>query len=461
MVASPTSEPVSVGGRVEELGDLESAVRTYSRLFNRIFSRAQGTFLFDQNGRRYHDFLCSAGVLSYGHNNPGIREALLAYIESDGVISSLDLHTTAKLHFLHKFRDVILEPRRLSYRVQTCGPTGTDAVEAALKLARKFTGRTGVVAFSNAYHGVSLGALAMTAGPHERAAAGVPLEFVMRMPFEGYLGPGIDTVAVLERMLAPGGGIERPAAIIVETVQAEGGINVASVGWLRRLKELADRNEIVLIVDDIQVGCGRTGRFFSFERAGITPDIVCLSKAIGGIGLPLAITLIRPDLDCWDPGEHVGTFRGNNLAFVAGAAALDYWRTDEFERVIERRAEQMHRALRQIAERHPREMMGTRGIGMIQGLHCREPAIAGRILECAFERGLLIEAAGPQKSILKLLPPLTIQEAELAEGLSILASAVDYAIAHGPLHKGCSDSGVNRPGVAADMLNRSVVSGSA
>jgi diaminobutyrate-2-oxoglutarate transaminase len=423
----------------EDFEELESGVRSYSRLFNRVFGQARGPYLFDQGGQRFVDFLCGAGVLNYGHNNPHIKRALLAYIESGGIVSSLDLHTTAKLNFLRTFRDVILEPRGLAYRVQFCGPTGTDAVEAALKLARKLTGRSGIVAFTNAYHGVSLGALAMTAGALERGAAGVPLEFVIRMPFEGYLGPEIDTIAVLEGMLASGGGIE-PAAIIVETVQAEGGINVASSEWLRRLQDVADRHEIVLIVDDIQVGCGRTGRFFSFERAGIIPGIICLSKAIGGIGLPFAVTLIRPDLDCWNPGEHVGTFRGNNLAFAAAAAALDYWRTDEFEKVIESRALQMRRALTRIVERHPAELIGVRGIGMIQGLHCREPSLARRILDCAFAGGMIMETSGAQRDVLKLLPPLVIEEAELDEGMSILAAAVDQAI-----------RGTDRPSRAAQL----------
>jgi len=429
MSGAPVSEIAAYErGGLEEFDRLESAVRSYSRIYTCIFCRARGPFLFDQDGRRYLDFLCGAGVLNYGHNNPQIKRALLSYIETDGVISSLDLHTAAKLHFLRSFHDVILEPRGLTYRVQCCGPTGTDAVEAALKLARKVTGRSGIVAFSNAYHGVSLGALAMTAGSHERGAAGVPLEFVIRMPFEGYLGPAVDTIAVLEKMLAPGGGIERPAAIIVETVQAEGGINVASAGWLRRLRQVADHHAIVLIADDIQVGCGRTGRFFSFERAGITPDIVCLSKAIGGIGLPFAITLIRPELDCWSPGEHVGTFRGNNLAFATAAAALDYWRTGEFEQNIERRASQMRHALDSIVEHHPEELMEVRGIGMIQGLRCREAGLARRIIDCAFTHGLIVESAGAKKDVLKLLPPLVIEEAELDEGLSILAAAVDEAI---------------------------------
>jgi diaminobutyrate-2-oxoglutarate transaminase len=407
-----------------ELDALESAVRSYSRLFGRVFNRARGSHVFDQDGRRYIDFLCGAGVLNYGHNNPRIKRALLAYIKSDGVVSSLDLHTTAKAHFLRSFHDTVLEPCGLSYKVQFCGPTGADAVEAALKLARKITGRRGIVAFSNAYHGVSLGALATTAGPHERGAAGVPLEFVVRMPFEGYLGPQIDTIAVLEGMLGAGGGVDPPAGIIVETVQAEGGINVASDGWLQRLRDLATRHEIILIVDDIQVGCGRTGRFFSFERAGIAPDVVCLSKAIGGYGLPLAITLIRPELDCWSPGEHAGTFRGNNLALVSAAAALEYWRTAQFSCTIAERAAQLGEALHDILRRYPEELAEVRGLGLIQGLRCRKPEFAQQIMARAFARGLIFELSGAQKETIKLLPPLVIEESELAEALDILAAAI-------------------------------------
>jgi diaminobutyrate-2-oxoglutarate transaminase len=296
-----------------------------------------------------------------------------------------------------------------------------------LKLARKITGRRDIVAFSNAYHGVSLGALATTSGLYERSAAGVPLEFVVRMPFEGYLGPQIDTIVVLERMLAAGGGVDLPAGIIIETVQAEGGINVASVGWLQRLRDIAARHNIVLIADEIQVGCGRTGRFFSFERAGITPDIVCMSKAIGGFGLPLAITLIRPELDRWSPGEHVGTFRGNNLALVAATAALEYWRTAEFPCVVADRAAQMRAALDGLVQRYVEDLMEVRGIGMIQGLRCWEPQFAQRIMASAFTRGLLFETAGAQKETIKLLPPLVIEEAELEEGLRILEAAVAEA----------------------------------
>jgi diaminobutyrate-2-oxoglutarate transaminase len=407
----------SGAGRADEFDELESAVRVYCRAFDTIFAHASGPWMFDQSGRRYLDFLAGAGTLSYGHNNPRIKAAVIAYLQADGVLHSLDLHTTAKLAFLRKFRDVILAPRGLEYRIQFCGPTGANAVEAALKLARKATGRRTVVAFSNAYHGCSLGALAATANSAMRAAAGVSLDNVVRLPFENYDGTAahddyrggtFDAPRELDAMLAPGGGIEPPAAVIVETVQAEGGVHVASDDWLRRLAEVARRHGIVLIVDDIQAGCGRTGTFFSFERTGIVPDIVCLSKAIGGIGLPMAITLIRPDLDVWLPGEHTGTFRGNNLAFVGGAAALDYWRDPMFRDALQRRGALLRERVAAIRAHHPKFCVDVRGLGMIQGLACAHPGQAAAIRRHAFQRGLLLETCGPRDEVVKLLPPLTI-----------------------------------------------------
>jgi diaminobutyrate-2-oxoglutarate transaminase len=414
---------------IEEFASLESAVRSYCRLFDRVFTRASGAQIFDQDGRRYVDFLCSAGALGYGHNNPRIKEAVVEYLRSDGIISSLDLHTTAKLAFLRKFRDVILIPRGLDYRVQFCGPTGSDAVEAALKLARKVTGRGAIAAFTNAYHGLTLGALAVTASDRERAAAGIPLQFVIRLPFDGYLGEAVNTISVFESMLQAGSGVELPAAIIVETVQAEGGVNVASTAWLRQLSDVARSRGMLLIVDDVQVGCGRAGTFFSFERAGIQPDIVCLSKAIGGIGMPMALTLINPELDQWSPGEHAGTFRGNNLAFVAATAALEYWREPSFEAALETRARLIRTHLVEIAERYPTLCCGVRGIGMIHGLVWQEPALSASVVRAAFKHGLLTETAGSRKEVTKLLPPLIINQDELQQGLEILSKAVDDAAA--------------------------------
>jgi diaminobutyrate-2-oxoglutarate transaminase len=410
-----------------EFDELESAVRVYCRLFGGIFSHARGAIMVDKDGRRYIDFLCGAGALGYGHNDPHIKQAVINYIQADGIIQSLDLHTSAKLAFLQTLRDVILLPRGLEYRVQFCSPSGSDAVEAALKLARKLTERHTVVAFTNAYHGMTLGSLAATDNARLRASAGVSLNSVVRMPFQADLGRHAD-ISPLEARLADCPETARPAAIIFETVQAEGGVNVASPEWVRRLAEIAARNKIVLIVDDIQVGCGRTGTFFSFERAGIKPDIICLSKAIGGIGMPMAVTLIKPELDVWAPGDHVGTFRGNNLAFVAGAAALDYWRRPTFERQLEARGRKMRAHLLRLLDKHPEHLNEVRGLGMIHGLVCASPQLAASILRSAFARGLIVESSGPSNEVVKLLPPLTISDSELEEGLSILALAVDDAV---------------------------------
>jgi diaminobutyrate-2-oxoglutarate transaminase len=421
----PNQLEVHASADAAEFAELESAVRIYCRLFGAVFSRARGTIVFDQEGRRYLDFLCGAGVLAYGHNDPHIKQAVVDYVHADGIIQSLDLHTMAKLEFLRKLRDVILRPRGLNYRVQFCSPSGSDAVEAALKLARKLTGLHTVVAFTDAYHGVTLGSLAATDNARLRASAGVSLEAVVRLPFAA--DDGQHATLLLERVLAERGA-SRPAAVIVETVQAEGGINVAPIEWIRSLSELAARRHIVLIVDDIQVGCGRTGTFFSFERAGIKPDIICLSKAIGGMGMPMALTLIKPELDVWEPGDHVGTFRGNNLAFVAGAAALDYWRAPGFEQQLEARSRMMRQHLVRMRDGHPEYLKEVRGIGMIQGLLCASPDLAASVLHAAFARGLIVESAGRQQDVVKLLPPLTISEGELDEGLAILAAAVDDAV---------------------------------
>jgi diaminobutyrate-2-oxoglutarate transaminase len=416
---------------LQDFALLESAVRLYCRTFDRVFTRARGASVFDQDGRRFIDFLSGAGVVSYGHNNPRIKRAVIEYLEDDGILHSLDLHTTAKLAFLRKFRDVVLTPRGLDYRVQCCGPTGADAVEAALKLARTLTRRSTVVAFSNAYHGMTLGALAVTANRHKRAAAGIPLEHVLRLPFDGQLGAGVDTIAVLRATLARRGAA-LPGAIIVETVQAEGGINVASPAWLRGLSEFAAAEGIPLIVDDIQVGCGRTGHFFSFERAGIRPDIVCVSKAIGGIGMPMALTLIRPELDQWKPGDHTGTFRGNNLAFVAASAALDYWRDDVLAVEVAQHGRRIRECLATIAARHEEHCAGVRGIGMIQGLVWRDGQLGSAVSRAAFARGLIVETCGPDGEVTKLLPPLVIAVDELEEGLAILSEAADEVATQAP-----------------------------
>ena len=282
----------------------------------------------------------------------------------------------------------------------------------------------------NAYHGLSLGSLAVTGNGSKRASAGVPLNYTMPMPFDGDLGRNVNTLDYLEAFLEePGSGMERPAAIIVETIQAEGGVKVASYEWLRRLEALARRHEIVFIVDDIQVGCGRTGTFFSFEDAGISPDMICLSKSISGFGLPMALLLIRPELDVWQPGEHTGTFRGNNLAFASGSEALDcYWRDEVFTESILKKSELVTRLLREIVESHGEARAWVRGRGLIQGLGFDVKGLAQEVARIAFERGLIIETSGSRSEVIKLLPPLTIDEEDLQDGIARINDSLEVAL---------------------------------
>ncbi|MFC6886660.1 MULTISPECIES: diaminobutyrate--2-oxoglutarate transaminase [Actinomadura] len=406
---------------------LESEVRGYCRGWPAVFHTAQGSHVTDENGRRYLDFFAGAGTLNYGHNNPELKRRLMDYLSSDAIVHSLDMYTTAKRDFLDRFNEVVLEPRGLDYKIQFPGPAGNHSVEAALKLARKYTGRESVVSFTNAFHGMTLGALAVTGNSMKRHGAGVPLGHGVAMPYDDYLDGRTPDFLLLDTMLDDSGsGLDKPAAVIVETVQGEGGINVATAEWLRGLADLCRRHEILLIVDDVQMGCGRTGGFFSFEEAGIEPDIVCLSKSLSGYGLPFAITLMRRELDVWEPGEHNGTFRGFNPAFVTAVGALeDYWTGEGMEKQTLAKGEQVERALNEIALAHPGAVDGVRGRGLAWGLVMSDPALAPRVCGEAFSRGLLMETSGPEGEVVKLLPPLTTSETELDRGLEIIAESVE------------------------------------
>ncbi|MDO9481846.1 MAG: diaminobutyrate--2-oxoglutarate transaminase [Hydrogenophaga sp.] len=412
----------------------ESEVRGYCRSFPAVFASAKGAWMTDNKGRRYLDFFSGAGVLNYGHNPDKIKQALLAYLVRDGITHTLDMYSEAKEAFIQRFHDVILQPRGLSYKFQFPGPTGTNAVEAALKLARKVTGREQVVGFTNAFHGMTLGALAVTGNGFKRAGAGVSLNHATSMPFDGYMGADTDTLNFFESMIIDGGsGMELPAAVILETVQAEGGVNVASVEWIRRLREITARHGIVLIVDDIQVGCGRTGHFFSFEEAGIVPDMVTLSKSLSGYGLPLALVLIKPELDQWAPGEHNGTFRGHCPAFVTGTAALSFWTNTVLQDTVGQKSALAFERLHQMLKRQGVEAP-VRGRGLIQGVEFAEPGLATRISQACFERGLIIETAGIDDQVLKLLPSLTITEKDLQHGLDTIETSLQ-AVLHQDMRK--------------------------
>ncbi|MFQ5760509.1 MAG: diaminobutyrate--2-oxoglutarate transaminase, partial [Acidiferrobacterales bacterium] len=387
--------------------------------------------LYDRNGKAYLDFLMGCSSLNYGHNPPELKQALIDYIAADGLTHSLDMYSVAKERFLRAFEEIILKPRNLDYVVQFPGPTGTNAVEAALKLARKVTGRQNVVAFTNGFHGVSLGALACTGNQHHRGGAGVPLGGVTRMPYDGYLGAGIDTADYLDQVLSdPSSGIDAPAAVIVETVQGEGGLNAASFDWLRRIGGVARKHGALFIVDDIQAGVGRTGTFFSFEPSGLKPDIVTLAKSISGYGLPLSLVLIDPQFDNWAPGEHNGTFRGNCHAFVTACAALEtFWRGDGFQASIAELNAVLERRITKIADRYGSKRMTVKGRGMMRGLDVKSGDIAGSVVQRAFESGLIIETSGSHDEVVKCLAPLTIHQTDLDKGLDILEEAIDAVMA--------------------------------
>ncbi|MFE3194222.1 diaminobutyrate--2-oxoglutarate transaminase [Nocardia sp. NPDC059240] len=406
--------------------ELESNVRGYCRSWPTVFDTASGAWLRDETGREYLDFFAGAGALNYGHNNPVLKQALLDYIAGDRLTHGLDMATVAKRELLETLRDRIFRPRGLDYKVQFPGPTGANAVEAALKLARKATGRTEILNFTNAFHGMTLGALSVTGNAAKRAGAGVPLQHATSMPFDGYLsGADDDSFEWMERVLDDASsGLDSPAAVIVETVQGEGGVNVAGVEWLRTLAGLCSAREILLIVDDVQMGCGRTGPFFSFETAGITPDIVTLSKSIGGYGLPMALVLFKPELDLWKPGEHNGTFRGNNPAFVTARTALEhYWADDTLEAATRAKSERVDSALTGMVAAF--DGISTRGRGLVHGVVFEDASRAEKVCAAAFQRGLLVETSGPEDEVVKLLPPLTITDAELDHGLELLAASMD------------------------------------
>lgn len=405
--------------------DRWSVVRSYCRSWPTVFDRALGSWLYDEDGHPYLDFFAGAGSLNYGHNNPALKQPLIEYLAADRVVHSLDANTVAKREFLVDFERMILLPRGLDYRVQLPGPGGTNAVEAALKLARKATGRTNVVHFENAFHGMTLGALAVSSGPFYRAGAGVPLTNTTVWPFDHpELCPVPDGSWFDTLWQRRGDGSAAPAAVIVETVQAEGGVQVARPCWLRALFDWCASRATVLIVDDVQAGCGRTGPFFSFETAGIVPDLVCVSKSISGFGLPLALTLIRPDLDLWQPGEHSGTFRGVDLSFVTAAAALrSYWRDDTLELTTMEKADQIHAVLANLARWMPKMCVAARHKGLLQGLEFVSGDVARDVRDAAFSMGLLAETAGPRGEVLKILPPLTISNEDLDWGLGLLVDA--------------------------------------
>ncbi len=415
----------------EPFESYESEVRSYCRSFPTVFTTAKGPFLYDEDGKKYIDFFCGAGGLNYGHNNDYIKGKIVEYLQSDGVMHALDMYTVPKRDFIEFYEERILKPRGLNYKLQFPGPTGTNAVEAALKLARKVKKRQNIFAMMGAFHGMTLGSIALTTDAAARKGAGVPLTNVTHIPAP-YMFPELDTLHYMDTILSDDhSGVEKPAAIILETVQADGGINPFSAEWLRGVRALCDKHDILMIVDDIQVGCARTGWFFSFERAGIVPDIVTQSKSIGGYGMPFALVLIKPELDIWNPGEHNGTFRGYQLSMVAAKAGLEVMLSEHVEEKVREKSRIIEKYMDGIQSLAPGKL-STRGIGFVWGVDCigfdGEGKMSKKIQQECFRNGLIVERCGRGDTVVKVMPELLIDEETLRAGLEILKTAAEKCV---------------------------------
>lgn len=403
----------------------ESNVRSYCRSFPTVFTKAKGSVMTDEDGKEYVDFFAGAGALNYGHNPDSMVDKIVDYLKNDGIVHSMDMYTAPKRDFIEYFQEKVLKPRGFDYKIQFAGPTGTNAVEAALKLARKNKKRENIFAFMGAFHGMTLGALSLTTDASSREGAGQCLHNVTHIPAPYMLG-GFDSIKYMETILTDDhSGIEKPAAVILECVQADGGIYAFDTDFLKALRELCWKHDILLIADEIQVGNARTGTFFSFEKAGIVPDIVTLSKSIGGCGMPLALVLFKEELDIWSPGEHTGTFRGNQLSLIAGKEGLRKVVEENIEAEVQRKGQIVSDFLeKEVCTLDGR--ISFRGAGLIWGVDFSEfpcdmtkPLIA----EC-FKNGLIVERVGRDNNVLKLMPPLVIEDELLLKGLGILKESI-------------------------------------
>ena len=407
----------------------ESNIRSYCRKWPVEFVSAKGSIYKDTEGNEYIDFFDGAGALNYGHNPDYIKEKLIKYLESDGIVHALDMYTVPKENFINYFEEKILKPRKLDYKIAFPGPTGTNSIELALKLARKVKQRPYIWAFTGAFHGMTLGALALTTESAARKAAGVPLNYTVHIPAPYSMDGNFDSIAYMEQLLSDDhSGYEKPAAIIIETVQQEGGIHVFSKEFLKDLRALCDKYDILLICDEVQIGCSRSGTFFSFERADIVPDIVCMSKSIGGYGIPFAVTLFKKELDVFKPGEHNGTFRGSQLSMVAGLAALEMTVEQDIPAQVRRKEKIVKEYLDKEIKPLLKSKMEIRGIGLSWGIEFNDGKLARAVLDKCFEKKLIIELAGSYDSVLKIMPSLVIEDELLLKGLNIVKESIQEVI---------------------------------
>ncbi|WP_231886090.1 diaminobutyrate--2-oxoglutarate transaminase [Bordetella ansorpii] len=439
----------------------ESSARSYPRRIPLALRQGAGIYLEDVEGRVFIDCLAGAGTLALGHNHPVITEAIQAVLDSGAPLHTLDLTTPTKDRFMADLFDMLPAGMAADAKVQFCSPSGSDAIEAAMKLVRIATGRAGMVAFSGAYHGMTQGALAMmgSLGP-KRALHGIPqnVQFApypydYRCPFGLGGQAGVRAgLHYLETLLSdPESGVPTPAGVVVEPVQGEGGVIPAPDAWLRGLRDATARHDVPLIVDEVQTGFGRTGRMFAIEHAGVTPDVLVLSKAIGG-ALPLSVVVYRGGLDAWKPGAHAGTFRGNQLAMAAGSAAMRFIRDEGLPQHAADMGERLAAHLRALREDVP-ALGDVRGRGLMLGVEIVQadargadgppaaaPELAQRLQALCLRHGLILELGGRHGSVVRFLPPLIIDASQIDDVARIFGHCVRQAC--GPIVKDTKEPAV-------------------
>jgi len=427
----------------------ESNARSYPRRLPLAIQRAEGIHVTDMDGKTYYDCLAGAGTLALGHNHPVVVDAIRAMLDQKIPLHTLDITTPLKEAFVDELFASLPAEFAQQARIHFCAPTGADAVEAAVKLAKIATGRGGVFSFHGGYHGSTHATMSLSGSLHQKGdipglmpeVQFLPYPYAYRCPF-GVGGEQCQQLSAhyLRNILGdPESGVRRPAAIILEVVQGEGGAIPAPLEWLREIRRVTEEYGIVLIIDEVQTGFGRTGKLFAFEHAGIVPDILVLSKAIGG-SLPLSVLVYRKQFDVWKPGAHIGTFRGNQMAMAAGLASLQYLRRENLPEQAARRGRQLMDKIAALQREVP-EIGDVRGRGLMIGVEIVDgagatdtlghplanPALAGAIQRKCFQKGLILELGGRHSSVVRFLPPLIITEAEIDSVAGIFAEAVREA----------------------------------
>ena len=431
---------------IERQNDFESSARSYPRKFPFALKKAKGSWVEDVEGNRYLDFLCGAGTLALGHNNDEVNRAMIELIESDAPLHTLDLTTPVKDRFVQTILDNLPGDLKDNARIQFCSPSGTDATDAAIKLCKTATGRSTVIAFSGGYHGMGHGALALTGNLNAKNHVAnlmpgvqfMPVPYSYRCPFGLGGQAGIDACcAYFERMLKdPECGVTRPAAVIIEAIQGEGGVIPVPEKFLQTVRRVTAELDIPMICDEIQCGMGRSGRLFAFEYAGITPDVILASKAIGG-SQPMAVVIYNKKLDKWTAGAHAGTFRGNQLAMAAGTVVLETVTKKEFLDEVVSKGEY----IRQHIEKLQKEVSiigDVRGKGLMLGIEFIDPnaekdmmghpaasgEIAARVQHLCFENRLVMEKGGRNGSVMRCLCALNVTREDIDTMLSVFDRVV-------------------------------------